>query len=474
MDLGMRAATHVDLYQLTSLVPHFDAGLAHAAATMSFFSRRLPRDSAGQPVRGYLLWVGLRKALDWLADARFDEGALDTLKAHALLGPALTARPDLVDALRRWRFRGLVDAPLEGTPLWAGPALGADGRRLDVDGVRPAAQTPYLVVQTDVLTAKLIETPLLSIINHQTMVASKAARVALAAGDRAVLEFGTRRTHPEAAVDAAYAAYVAGCAGTSNVEAHRRYGIPMLGTMDHFAIQAWERPGVPRHETERAFFEAFYRAFPENALLLVDTYDSYGERTGIRAAVEATDGNLTGIRLDSLITGPNVVRAREMLDALGAPHARIVVSGGMDEYAIAELAGAPVDAFGIGERIVTSPDAPVGVGAVGKLCEVEGRATMKLSRGSGKATLPGRVQVFRKDGVDTVALHDEVLDGAPLLRRVWTGDAAEPQPTLAETRAHAKASIAGLPESARAARTVEVPVSAGLEALVRKLVEEGR
>ncbi len=244
MHLGMHAATHVDLYQLTSLVPHFDAGMAEAPVTMSFFSRRLPKDASGQPVRGYLLWVGLRKVLDWLARARFDEDALDTLKAHPLLGPALTARPELVEALRRWRFRGVIDAPLEGTPLWAGPALGTNGERLDVDGVRPAAQTPYLVVQTDVLTAKLIETPLLSTINHQTMVASKAARVARAAGERAVLEFGTRRTHPEAAVDAAYAAYVAGCTGTSNVEAHRRYGIPVLGTMDHFAIQAWERAGT--------------------------------------------------------------------------------------------------------------------------------------------------------------------------------------------------------------------------------------
>lgn len=469
MHLGMRA-THVDLYQLTSLVPHWDAGLAGSPVTMSFFSRRLPLGPDGAPVRGYLLWVGLRKALTWLAEARFDDESLEVLSAHPLLGPALRARPELVAALRTWRFRGTIDAPPEGTPLWAGPALGTDGARLDVDGVRPAAQTPYLVVQTDVLSAKLIETPLLSTINHQTMVASKAARVARAAGGRAVLEFGTRRTHPEAAVDAAYAAYVAGCSGTSNVEAHRRFGVPVLGTMDHFAIQAWERPGVPRHESERAFFEAFHRAFPDNALLLVDTYDAYGAQTGIRAAVAATRGQLTGIRLDSLISVENVRRARALLDSLGAPKARIVVSGGMDEYAIAALGGAPVDAFGIGERIVTSPDAPVGVGAVGKLCEVQGRPTMKLSRGSGKATLPGRVQVWRKDGVDTVARHDEVLDGEPLLRRVWTDDAAEPQPTVDETRAYALAQTAEMPEGER---TVEVPVSAGIEALIRTLVKEG-
>ncbi len=473
----MRPATHLDLYQLTSLVPHWDAGLATMPVTMSFFSRRLPRDEDGTPLRGFLLWTGLHKALEWLSNARFDEEALETLQAHPALGAALRARPELVAALRAWRFTGEIDAPPEGTPLWAGPAVDAAGARLDVDGVRPAAQTPYLVVRTDLLSAKLIETPLLSIINHMTMVASKAARVVAAAGDRAVLEFGTRRTHPEAAVDAAYAAYVAGAAGTSNVEAHRRYGVPVLGTMDHFAIQAWERPGVPRHETEKAFFAAYLAAYPDSALLLVDTYDSYGERTGIRAAVEATAGKLTGIRLDSLITPENVRRARALLDELGAPHARIVVSGGMDEHAIAALGDAPVDAFGIGERIVTSPDAPVGVGAVGKLCEVDGRPTMKLSRGSGKATLPGRVQVFRelRDGraVDTVARHDEVLPGEPLLRPVWSGDAPLPQPSLEEVRAHARAAVAALPEAQRSSQDVHMPLSPALEALVRQLVKEG-
>ena len=122
------------------------------------------------------------------------------------------------------------------------------------------------------------------------------------------LEFGSRRTHPQAAVDAAYAAYIAGCAGTSNVEAHHRYGIPVLGTMDHFAIQSWEQDGVPRHETEEAFFRSFHTAFPESSILLVDTYDSYGPLTGIPSAVRATKGQLKGIRLDSLISADNIRR----------------------------------------------------------------------------------------------------------------------------------------------------------------------
>jgi len=469
----MIPATHIDLYQLTSLVSHFDAGRAHLPVTMSFFSRRLPQSLDGDPVRGFLVFAGLRRCLEWLEAARFDGARLATLEAHPMLGPALRARPGLRALLEDWRFRGRIEAPPEGTPLWAGRAKGPDGL-IDVDGVRPSAQCPYLMVRTDLLTAKLIETPLLSIINHMTMVASKAARVVAAAGARAVLEFGSRRTHPEAAVDAAYAAYVAGCAGTSNVEAHHRYGVPVLGTMDHFAIQSWEAPGVPRHETERAFFEAFHGSFPDNSIMLVDTYDSYGPETGIPAAVAATGGALSGIRLDSRITADNIRKARRMLDALGAPQATIVVSGGMDEHSIAALGDAPVDAFGVGERIVTSPDAPVGVGAVGKLCEVDGRPSMKLSRGSGKATLPGRVQVFREDGVDTVARADEALAGEPLLRTVWTAAGPMKLPSAAEVRDHCRASVAALPAAAREAREVEVPITAALAALVRDLVGSDR
>ncbi len=303
------------------------------------------------------------------------------------------------------------------------------------------------------------------------MVASKASRVVAAAAGRSVLEFGSRRTHVGAAVDAAYAAYVAGCSGTSNIEAHHRYGVPMLGTMDHFAIQAWEREGVPRFKTERAFFKAFAEAFPGRSSLLVDTYDAYGKFTGIRNAVAAAGPNLTGIRLDSRITRENIFRAREILDNLGAQRATIVVSGGMDEHAIAALGDAPVDAFGIGERIVTSPDAPVGVGAVGKLCEIGGRATMKLARGSAKATLPGRVQVFRDAQCrDLVALADEVHPGQPLLAPVWDKNGARTLPTLQQTRAYAIAAVTALPAPMKVPRFAEVGLSKKLQALIGTLV----
>jgi nicotinate phosphoribosyltransferase len=470
-------ATRIDLYQLTSLVPHHAAGLSDDRVVMTFFSRRLPRNAHDKkPARGYLLWAGLERCLDHLEHARFSDAQIDALLAHPVLGHGLTNHPDLVARLRNWQFEGSVWAPREGTVLFAGAALRSDGTPLEVEGVRPAAYCPYLVVETDLLSAKLIETPLLSTINHMTMVASKASRVVQAARDageqRSVLEFGSRRTHPAAAIDAALAAYIAGAAATSNVEAHVRHGVPVAGTMDHFAIQAWERDGVPRSETERAYFDAFHREYPRGDILLVDTYDTFGDHTGIRSAVAATGSGPAGIRLDSNIDHANVWRARRLLDSLGAHHTQIFVSGGMDEHAIAALGDAPVDGYGIGERIVTSPDAPVGVGAVGKLCVIDGRPTMKLSRGSGKATLPGRVQCWRSPTGDLVGLHDESHPGEPLLQPVWR-DGRLPAPPLDEVRAYAMANVDALSPEQRAPQQVSVPVSDKLADLISRLVRAG-
>jgi len=476
----MIPATHIDLYQLTSLVPHHLAGRSDDPVVMTFFSRRLPRSVVtGEPARGYLLWAGLTRCLDHLEQARFDEERLASLLAQPILGPTLAEHPDLVERLRAWRFRGTIRAPREGTPLFAGTAVRTTSERLDIDDVRPAAYVPYLEVSTDLLSAKLIETPLLSVINHMTMVASKASRVVRAARAidpaRAVLEFGTRRTHPEAAVDAAVAAWIAGCAATSNVEAHARHGVPLAGTMDHFAIQAWEQPGVPRHETEEAYFRAFHEQFPGRDTLLVDTYDTFGERTGIRAAVRATGGaGPAGIRLDSNLTAENLRRARALLDELGAHHTRIYISGGMDEHSIRELADAPCDGYGVGERIVTSPDAPVGVGAVGKLSIIRDQPTMKLSRRSGKATLPGRLQVWRRPDGDLVGLADESHDGEPLLHPVWTEvDGRLPLPGLAAARDHAATSLDALPPEQLTPRAAEVTVSDPLASLVSSCVRRG-
>ena len=479
----MLPATHIDLYQLTSLVPHHVAGHSDDPVVMTFFSRRLPRSVVtGEPARGYLLWAGLTRCLDHLEQARFDDERLASLLAQPILGPTLAEHPDLVDRLRSWRFRGTIRAPREGTPLFAGEAIRSNGDRLDVDHVRPAAYVPYLEVATDLLSAKLIETPLLSIINHMTMVASKASRVVRAAHavhpSRAVLEFGTRRTHPEAAVDAAVAAYIAGCAATSNVEAHTRHGVPLAGTMDHFAIQAWEQPGVPRHETEEAYFRAFHQQFPGRDTLLVDTYDTFGERTGIRGAVRAVQAaggrGPAGIRLDSNLTEANLRRARALLDELGATDTRIYISGGMDEHAIAELSDAPCDGYGVGERIVTSPDAPVGVGAVGKLSLIRDQPTMKLSRRSGKATLPGRLQVWRRDEGDLVGLADEVHEGEPLLQPVWTEAGGRCElPGLDAARDHAGRCLRAMDPALLTPRAAQVQVTDPLASLVEGCVRRG-
>lgn len=474
----MTSAGHIDLYQLTSLVDHHASGRTDVPVTMAFFSRRLPRSPhTGNPVRGYLLWAGLSRCLDYLESARFDDDQIAKLLAHPVLGPALAEQPELVERLRTWTFTGRIRSPREGTPLLAGPARRPDGRPLDVEGVRPAAYCPYLEVQTDLLSAKLIETPLLSIINHMTMVATKASQVVRAAqklpGDRAVLEFGQRRTHPEAAVDAALAAYIGGCAGTSNVEAHLRHGVPISGTMDHFAIQAWEQEGVPRHESELAFFRSFASRYEGADVLLVDTYDTFGEHTGIRNAVRASAGGPYGIRIDSAITRENILRARALLDELGARQTRIYVSGGMDEHAIEALGDAPIDGYGVGERIVTSPDAPVGVGAVAKLSIIGDRPTMKLSRGSGKATLPGRLQIWRGPEGDRVGLAHDPPSGEPLLLPVWDATGRLPEPSLDEVRAHALRSLANLPPSRIQPRDVQLRVTPRLEKLVEELVRAG-
>lgn len=471
----MTLATQLDLYQLTSLAVHLAAGRADDRVVMAFFSRSLPKDvCTGLPARGYLLSCGLGRGLDWLGEARFDEASLAALARHPALGPAMAQVPDMLPRLREWRFRGEIWAPPEGTPLFAGqPAVRPDGSSLDVDGVRPAAYCPYLVVETDLLSAKLIETPLLSRLNHMTMVASKAARVVEAAGARPVFEFGTRRTHPDAAVDAALAAWIGGVAASSNVAANVAFGVPISGTMDHFAVQAWEQPGVPHHETERAFFAAMHELYPGRDTLLVDTYDTFGEHTGIRNAVAAVPGGPFGIRMDSGITAESVRRARDLLDALGAKATKIVVSGGLDETAIAALAGAPADGFGIGERIVTSPDAPVGVGAVAKLVAVRGEPTMKLSRGTSKATLPGWIQCFRDaGGTDVIGLRDEAPPPGTtaLLAPVWTWEAGRlPSPAWADVRAWAQRSIAALPPERKVPRIEGIRVTARLAALVDRL-----
>jgi nicotinate phosphoribosyltransferase len=465
------ATMGIDAYQLSTFIAHAELGRASQRVAMAFFFRKLPK------ARNHIVFCGLRQILEHAAQMAFDARDIDALLQHPMLGPALKARPEVLRALREVDgFEGEIDALAEGTLAFAGPARGPDGALLSVAGAPLQIYVPLLQVRTDMLRAKLIETPWLGYINHLSMVASKAARVVAMAEGKPVLEFGTRRTHPQAAVDASYAAYLAGCSGTSNLAAYARYGIPAVGTMDHFAIQASEEDGVAPAETERAFFAEFAKIFPEHATLLVDTYDTMG---GLERAVEGTGRRLLGVRIDSNVTPETMREARRLLDALGAPHAKLFVSDGLDEVRVRELAPY-VDGFGVGEQITCSPDAATGISAVAKLVvNGYGKITMKLAKGSGKATLPGELSAYRFADHDYIALAREAAPsgGKALLEPVWRGRApSRTSATLDATRAHVREQLAALPDDLRAPeispRPRPVIASPGLIAEVERLVRE--
>ncbi len=459
-----RATFGIDTYQLTTLVAHADLGRLAQTVSMALFFRKMPR------ARAYVVFCGLRRILEHAAQMRIDAPELDAIARHPVLGPAFAARPALYRALAELDgFRGEIDAMPEGTLAFAGPAVRTDGKPLDVAGARLVIYTPLLRVRTDMVRAKLLETPWLGYVNHMSMVASKAARVVDAAGDKTVIEFGQRRTHPVAAIDATYAAYVAGVTASSNMAAYLEHGIPATGTMDHFAIQASELPGVSPMETERAFFKAYADAFPGPTTMLVDTYDT--ER-GIRNAVEASGGRLGAIRIDSNVSVASLERARALLVELGAAHVKIYASDGLDEAKVKELATV-ADGFGVGENITCSPDAATGIGAVAKLVvNGYGKVTMKMAKGSGKATLPGEIQAYRFADHDFVALAEEPAPtgGAPLLVPVWRGAApVAPLPSLDATRAHVRAQVAALSPAMRALEGAPARTLVASDGLVRQI-----
>jgi nicotinate phosphoribosyltransferase len=469
----------IDAYQLTTLLTHADEGRLEHEVTMAFFFRRMPKN------RAFVVFSGLRRILEHAAQMSLDDAELDTLEHHAAIGPALRARPEVLAHLRALRgFRGSIDAMPEGSVAFAGPASRTDGSPLVIAGAPLSIYTPLLQVRTDLVRAKLLETPWLGFVNHMSMVASKAARVVNAAGGKSVMEFGQRRTHPAAALDASWAAWVAGIQSTSNVAAFARWGITTTGTMDHFAIQAAERPGRTRAETEREFFAAYAKTFSGlPTTMLVDTYDT--ER-GIRHAVEPLRGASLGeIGIDSHVTRDSIARARELLVELGSPSTKIYVSDGLDEHRVAELREI-VDGFGVGENVVCSPDAAVGIGAVAKLVvNGYGATTMKVAHGTGKATLPGELQVWRSSDHDLVALASEPAPGGgarPVLAPVWRGDhpvrEATAKADLAAAREHCRAQIDALPADLRALETKgtsrKLVASDALVREIERLVAEAR
>ena len=441
---GAGRALFTDLYQLTMLEAYLEQDLL-APATFELFARALPEG------RNYLLACGLDDALAYLEGLAFGE---ETIAALERIG---SFSPRFLDWLAGLRFRGDVLAMPEGTPLLAGEPL------LRVEAALPEAQ--------------LAETYLLNQLHFQTAVASKGARIVEAARGRPLVDFGTRRAHgTDAALKAARALYLAGMAATSNVLAGERYGIPLAGTMAHSYVQA--------HADEAAAFRGFVATHPET-VLLVDTYDTLeGVRRVTRLAAElGADFRVRGVRLDSEPLGELALQARAILDRAGLERVEIFASGGLDERRIEALlaAGAPIDAFGVGTRAVTSADAP-SFDAVYKLVAYDGGGRLKLS--PEKETLPGPKQVFRlrdRGGIaigDVIARADERLDGDPLLLPVMRDGErlAAGRWSLPEARERALRERERLPARLRGLdqprEAYPVEISAGLRAEEQRLRRE--
>ena len=401
----------VDEYQLAMADSYLAQGTAGAPAAFELSVRSLP------PQRGYLVVAGIARAAAVLREMAFGDAALEYLERAGTCSAALCRH------LAGLRFTGSLDAMPEGTVAHAGE--------------------PILRVEGGLLACQLAESLLLNQVVFQTAVASKAARVVTAAAGRPVVDFGFRRAHgADAGLLAARAAYIAGCSATATVAAGFMYGVPTSGTMAHSYVLSFR--------SEADAYAAFLRDHPDRSTLLVDTYDPIA---GVAAAIEASRRTRVvpqAVRLDGGELETLVPRVRAALDAGGLRETRIVCSGDLDEFRIADLlaAGTPVDGFGVGTALTTSVDAPALAG-VYKLVEVDGRPVRK--RAGWKATLPGRHQVFRDGGGDVIGLVGEDVAGDPLLAPVLRdGAATGPEPPLAQARDRCAAQVAALPARLRA------------------------
>lgn len=385
-------ALFTDHYELTMLDAALAAGVADRPVVFEVFTRSLP---AG---RRYGVFAGLGRMVESLERFRFGADELEWLSQRGFLSDRA------LDWLAGYRFAGDIHAYPEGELYTAG--------------------SPVLSVCGGFGQAVLLETMVLSILNYDSAVASAASLISAAASGRPVIEMGSRRIDPEAAVAAARAGYVAGLASTSNLEAGRRYGIPTAGTSAHAFVLLFDQ--------ERDAFEAQLSTLGPHTTLLVDTFDT---EEGIRTAVEAAGTGLGAVRIDSGDLAEEAVRARELLDSLGAASTAIVATGDLDETSIGRLASTPVDSYGAGTSVVTGSGHPTS-GFVYKLVEVDGRPVEKLS--PGKHTVGGRKFAWRVpgEGLDVVAVRPDAAPehSRPLQSEVVSGGAVKETPDLEQAR----------------------------------------
>ncbi len=430
-----------DLYQLTMLAGYLDRRM-EATAVFELFVRKLP------DCRNFLLVAGLEQALAFLERLRFTPEELDWIKHSGRFKSAF------IDYLAALEFTGDIEAMPEGTVFFA--------------------NEPVLRVMAPLPQAQLIETRLINLIHFQTLIASKAARLVLTAPGKLLVDFGLRRAHgAEAGLLAARAGYIAGMAGTATVLAAPLFDIPISGTMAHAFIQA--------HDEELAAFEHFARAQPDNVVLLIDTYDTEAAAYKVveLAGHLAEEGiPIKGVRIDSGDLAKHARKVRKILDDGGHPEITIFASGNLDEYALAELVKkeAPIDGFGIGTHLDTSADRPY-LDYVYKLQEYAGIARRK--RSEGKATWPGRKQVYRyRDGqgrlaYDLLTLEADPHPGEPLIKPVMRAGKrlASPEP-LSHMRDRVSEGLASLPERLRSLEQATPPYEVRVSEAIQRLAAQ--
>ena len=412
----MTTALLTDHYELTMLQAALADGTAHRHSVFELFARRLPTG------RRYGVVAGTGRLLDALEDFRFDPGTVAWLRERGVVDDPTC------DWLADYRFTGDV---------WGYP-----------EGELYFPASPVLVVEGTFAEAVVLETLFLSVLNHDSAIASAAARMVGAADGRPCIEMGSRRTHERAAVAAARAAYVAGFATTSNLEAGRTHGIPTAGTSAHsFTLL---------HDTERDAFTAQVASLGTGTTLLVDTYDI---EEAVRTGIDVAGPGLGAVRIDSGDLPSLARRVREQLDGLGATATRIVVTSDLDEHAIAGLAAAPVDGYGVGTSLVTGSGAPTS-GFVYKLVARadEGDALVPVAKKSAdKASVGGRKWALRRLSAEGTAQAEVVGIGAPphddgddrsLLVPFVEGGTRVHHDTLDDARARHAAAIAELPAAA--------------------------